>query len=44
MRILAGYLFLINVFFTVIMATGVLDMFYDFMALEFIQVSCKYRN
>ena len=37
LRIFMGYLFLVNVFLILIMARGVLDIFFDFIALQFLQ-------
>ena len=37
LRVLLGYLFLINVLITVIKASDVLEIFFDFIALQFIQ-------
>mmetsp|Transcript_7622 Transcript_7622/g.16602 ORF Transcript_7622/g.16602 Transcript_7622/m.16602 type:complete len:508 (+) Transcript_7622:542-2065(+) len=38
MRLFIGYLFLINVFLTVVQSDRVLDMFYDMLALNFVAV------
>lgn len=37
LRIFMGYLFLLNVFLILMMARGVLDIFFDFIALQFLQ-------
>ncbi|KAL9184898.1 hypothetical protein ACHAXT_002675 [Thalassiosira profunda] len=36
-RILSGYFFLINVFVILVQATGVIEIFYDVLALQFVQ-------